>query len=138
MIGLNPHDQRSRDTGLLITDKLPAVLSKDVVGTVSQVGDGVANLRIGDRVMSLGSGAVTDSSQSGFQQYALADAVNCANIPNNISDDEAVCVTLKTVQPRSPTNFHAGNIPYQCLCSICGSFRRSRSAGTMGRRQGSP
>jgi NADPH:quinone reductase-like Zn-dependent oxidoreductase len=40
--------------------------------------------------MSLGSGAVTDSSQSGFQQYALADAVNCAKIPNNISDDEAV------------------------------------------------
>ena len=40
--------------------------------------------------MSLGSGTVTDSSQSGFQQYALADAVNCAKIPNNISDDEAV------------------------------------------------
>jgi len=40
--------------------------------------------------MSLGSGAVADSSQSGFQQYALADAVNCAKIPNNISDDEAV------------------------------------------------
>lgn len=66
------------------------MLSKDVVGTVSQVGDGVTNLRIGDRVMSLGSGAVTDSSQSGLQQYALADAVNCAKIPNNISDDEAV------------------------------------------------
>lgn len=65
-LGLNPHDQRSRDTGLLIEDKLPAVLSKDVVGTVSQVGDGVTNLRVGDRVMSLGSGAVTDSSQSGF------------------------------------------------------------------------
>ena len=89
-IGLNPHDQRSRDTGLLIADKLPAVLSKDVVGTVSQVGEGTANFQVGDRVMSLGSGTVTDSSQSGFQQYALADAVNCAKIPHNISDDEAV------------------------------------------------
>ena len=52
--------------------------------------------------MSLGSGAVTDSSQSGFQQYALADAVNCAKIPRNISDDEAVrCYldkcTIKTI-----------------------------------------
>jgi NADPH:quinone reductase-like Zn-dependent oxidoreductase len=89
-IGLNPHDQRSRDTGLLIADKLPAILSKDVVGTVSEVGEGVTNFRVGDRVMSLGSGAVADSSQSGFQQYALADAVNCARIPDNISDDEAV------------------------------------------------
>lgn len=88
---MNPHDQRSRDTGLLIADKLPAILSKDVVGAVSEVGGGVTNFRVGDRVMSLGSGAVTDSSQSGFQQYALADAVNCAKIPDNISDDEAVC-----------------------------------------------
>ena len=66
------------------------MLSKDVVGTVSQVGDGVTNLQIGERVMGLGSGAVTDSSQSGLQQYALADAVNCAKIPSNISDEEAV------------------------------------------------
>jgi NADPH:quinone reductase-like Zn-dependent oxidoreductase len=87
---LNPHDQRSRDTGLLIADKLPAILSKDVVGIVSQVGDGVTNFRVGDRVMSLGSGAVADSSQSGFQQYALADAANCAKIPDSILDDEAV------------------------------------------------
>lgn len=57
---------------------------------MSQVGDGVTSFQVDDRVMSLGSGAVTDSSQSGFQQYALADAENCAKIPNDISDDEAV------------------------------------------------
>jgi NADPH:quinone reductase-like Zn-dependent oxidoreductase len=46
--------------------------------------------QVGDRVMSLGSGSVTDSSQSGLQEYALADAENCAKVPGNISDDEAV------------------------------------------------
>jgi len=46
--------------------------------------------RVGDRVMSLGSGAVADSSQSGLQEYALSDVVNCAKIPDNISDEEAV------------------------------------------------
>jgi NADPH2:quinone reductase len=77
---------------LLIADKLPAILSKDVVGAVSQVGDGVTAFKIGDRVMSLGSGAVADSSQSGLQEFALADVVNCAKIPDNISDEEAVCL----------------------------------------------
>lgn len=75
---------------MLIADKLPAILSKDVVGVVSQVGDGVTAFQVGDRVMSLGSGAVADSSQSGLQEYALADVVNCARIPENISDEEAV------------------------------------------------
>jgi NADPH2:quinone reductase len=89
--GLNPHDQRSRDTGLLIADKLPAILSKDVVGVVSRIGEGTAQwFQVGDRVMSLGSGSVADSSQSGLQEYALADAENCAKVTGNISDDEAV------------------------------------------------
>ncbi|KAK5175903.1 uncharacterized protein LTR77_001043 [Saxophila tyrrhenica] len=92
--GLNPHDQRSRDTGLLIGDKLPAILSKDVVGTVSRIGEDVTGFRVGDRIMSLGSGAVMDSSQSGLQEYALADVVNCTKVPDNISDDEAA--TLPT------------------------------------------
>jgi len=75
---------------LLIADKLPAILSKDVVGIVSQVGDGVTAFKVGDRVMSLASGTVADSSQSGLQEYALADVVNCAKTPDNISDEEAV------------------------------------------------
>lgn len=66
------------------------MLSKDVVGIVTRVGEGVTALKVGDRVMSLGSGAVMDSSQSGLQEYALADVDNCAKIPNNMSDDEAV------------------------------------------------
>ena len=70
---------------------------------MNQIGDGITNFKVGDRVMSLGSGAVADSSQSGFQQYALADAVNCAKIPDNTSDDEAVrChsskYTIKTIR----------------------------------------
>jgi NADPH:quinone reductase-like Zn-dependent oxidoreductase len=76
---------------LLIADKLPAILSKDVVGVVSRVGDGMTKwFQVGDRVMSLGSGAAADSSQSGLQEYALADAENCAKIPDKISDNEAV------------------------------------------------
>jgi NADPH2:quinone reductase len=84
---------------LLVADKLPAILSKDVVGVVSKVGEDTAEwFQVGDRVMSLGSGAVADSSQSGLQEYALADVENCAKIPDNISDDEAVR-SFKAQQP---------------------------------------
>ncbi|KAK3691646.1 hypothetical protein LTR37_018525 [Vermiconidia calcicola] len=86
--GLNPHDQRSRDWGLLIADMLPFVLGKDVVGTVAKLGEGAKDLKVGDRVMSLADSA-TDSSQSGLQEYAVADSVHCAKIPANLSDDEA-------------------------------------------------
>lgn len=108
---------------MLIADKLPAVLSKDVVGVVSQIGDGVTAFHVGDRVMSLGSGAVADSSQSGLQEYALADIVNCAKIPDNISDNEAVwsCLKHQYIQKCTLT-VHAGDIPDQCLCIPCGSL----------------
>jgi NADPH2:quinone reductase len=101
---------------LLIADKLPAILSKDVVGFVTQVGDGVTAFQVGDRVMSLGSGAVADSSQSGLQEYALVDVVNCARIPGNISDEEAVRFFAKhhgsavanfSLQATFPTNVSA-------------------------------
>lgn len=65
---------------------------------MSRVGDGTSNFEVGDRVMSLGSGAVTDSSQSGLQEYAVADFVNCAKVPENISDDEAVWCRIKPRQ----------------------------------------
>lgn len=66
------------------------MLGKDVVGTVTQLGSGVEAFRVGDRVMSLGSGTVADHSQSGLQEYALADVVNCARVPEGLSDEEAV------------------------------------------------
>ncbi|KAI0477303.1 putative alcohol dehydrogenase [Xylariaceae sp. FL0804] len=91
--GLNPHDQRSRDTGLLIADNLPNVLGKDVVGTVSKLGPDVSDFAVGDRIVSLGSHA-SDSSQSGLQEYAVADVVNSCRIPPGLSDSEAA--TLPT------------------------------------------
>lgn len=99
-VGLNPHDARGRDWGLMIADMLPYVLGKDVVGTVSAPGQGVTSFKEGDRVMSLAD-ASPGALQSGLQEYAIADVVNCAKIPDNISDDEAVCIfcysTVETI-----------------------------------------
>ena len=69
--GLNLHDQESRDGGLFITGHLPAVLTDDVVGKVTKLGDGVTKVATGDRVVS---NAVFDgsSTQNGLQEYAVA------------------------------------------------------------------
>ena len=82
----------TRSNQILVGSVTLGLLAALVVFIVwlSQVGDGVTAFEIGDRVVSLGSGTVADSSQSGLQEYALADVVNCAKIPDNISDEEAV------------------------------------------------
>lgn len=91
---------------MLISEKLPAILAKDVVGTVSKVGKGVSNFQIGDRVMSLTCGTIPDFSQSGLQQFAVADLENCARIPENISDEEAVCPFLEIFLNSATVSVH--------------------------------
>lgn len=85
--GINPHDQRMRDTGLLIADSLPAILTNDVVGIVTALGAEVSNFALGDRVVS--QSLVTDSTQSGLQEYAVLDADFAAKVPDSLSDDDA-------------------------------------------------
>jgi NADPH2:quinone reductase len=70
--GFNPHDQKSRDTGLFIAQNLPAVLTNDVVGTVVALGPGVEKYQLGDRVLSQAAFLGT-SAQNGLQEYAVND-----------------------------------------------------------------
>ncbi|KAK4497620.1 hypothetical protein PRZ48_010273 [Zasmidium cellare] len=88
---LIPSDQFSRDWGLLVADKLPAVLSKDVMGIVSKTGQGVTSVQVGDRVIhraEVAAGFV----EGGLQEYAITDARLLGKIPSGISDDEAATI----------------------------------------------
>lgn len=96
--GLNPHDQRSRDLGIPIADDLPAVLTHDVVGTVTKLGEGVSGIAVGDRIVTLAS-LNPGSLQNGLQEYALADVDTLAKIPDSISDDEAATLPVNTIAP---------------------------------------
>ena len=96
--GLNPHDQRSRDLGIPIADDLPAVLTHDVVGTVTKLGEGVNGIAMGDRIVTLAS-LNPGSRQNGLQEYAVADVDTLAKIPDSISDDEAATLPVNTIAP---------------------------------------
>ncbi|KAK7419300.1 hypothetical protein QQX98_003452 [Neonectria punicea] len=96
--GLNPHDQKCRDWGLMIADHLPTVLTHDVVGTVTKLGQGVTDITVGDRIMYQPS-FEPSPTQKGLQEYAIADLVALAKIPDSITDDEAATLPCNVVAP---------------------------------------
>jgi NADPH2:quinone reductase len=96
--GLNPHDGKARDTGLFIAEALPAVLTNDVVGKVTKVGESVAGFAVGDRVLSHATFA-PGWSQNGLQEYALADVGAMVKIPDSTTDDEAATLPTNAIAP---------------------------------------
>lgn len=89
--GLNPHDQKSRDAGLLIKDKLPAIIGNDITGVVTAIGEQVTRFSVGDRVVSQSQLAY---EQKALQQFAVLEEDFTAKIPYPFSDHDAA--TLPT------------------------------------------
>lgn len=107
--GINPHDMKSRESGLFIAEKLPAVITNDVVGTVTKLGPGVTDIAIGDRVMYYASFDL-DYKQTGLQEYAIANRNCLAQIPDSITDDQAATVPVNIFAPLVGL-FHGLQIP---------------------------
>jgi NADPH2:quinone reductase len=98
VVGLNPHDQKARDTGLFIADDLPAVLGNDIVGIVTEVGASVSSRKIGDRILGQPT-LEAGSLQTGLQEYAILDVPFTAEVPPEISDDQAATLPTNLVAP---------------------------------------
>ncbi|KAL2796250.1 chaperonin 10-like protein [Aspergillus keveii] len=96
--GINPHDQRARDIGVPIAKDLPAVLTHDVVGKVTKLGESVRGIAVGDRIVTLAS-LLPGSLQNGIQEYTVADADALARIPDSVSNDEAATLPTNTIAP---------------------------------------
>lgn len=96
--GINPHDQESRDEGLFIKSSLPAVLTNDVVGTVTKLGEGVSGVAVGDRVVTHPV-FFAGSAQNGLQEFATADVGAFSKIPEGTSDDEAATLPTNVTAP---------------------------------------
>jgi NADPH:quinone reductase-like Zn-dependent oxidoreductase len=75
--------------------EFPVVLGRDFVGTVDTVGDGVADLRVGDRVAGvvmapgLGPGAIGE--------YVVTQPASVAVVPEGLSSTDAAAVGLAGV-----------------------------------------
>jgi NADPH:quinone reductase len=68
--------------------ELPFVIGDEVCGTVEAVGDDVAALAVGDRV-------VTAQANGAYAEYSVAPADFCAYVPDGVSPDVAAAALLK-------------------------------------------
>src|ERR1700756_5330355 len=68
--------------------ELPFVLGTEVAGTVAAVGDGVAELGVGDRV-------VTAAASGAYAEFATAPAFLVAHVPSAVGLDVAASALLK-------------------------------------------
>ncbi|EIN12421.1 GroES-like protein [Punctularia strigosozonata HHB-11173 SS5] len=86
---LNPVDWKIKD---LYQDwiQYPGILGFDAAGVVEEVGEGVTNVKKGDKI--LWEGELTPSHRATYQQYAIVPAEFAARIPDNVSLDEAASI----------------------------------------------
>ncbi|KAI0072335.1 GroES-like protein [Panus rudis PR-1116 ss-1] len=88
---LNPVDWKIKDYNFIV-EEYPAVLGSDAAGTVVQLGEGVTNVAVGDKVVY--HGQLGNNKLCTFQQYGIADANFLAKVPPNVSVEEASSVPV--------------------------------------------
>ncbi|BGP12129.1 hypothetical protein JCM10213v2_000040 [Rhodosporidiobolus nylandii] len=96
LVAPNPGEVLVRDFGLF-TDVtgLPWVGGFSAAGEVIQVGEGVANVKKGDRVLGHSQSLSTkEKKHSAFQNYAVLHAVAISPIPDGLSFEEATVLPL--------------------------------------------
>ena len=86
--GVNYADTMRRRDQYLVPQELPFTPGSEVAGVVSEVGEGVENASVGDRVVSL-----LDSG--GYAEYAVAPAGSLIPLPEGLDFDDAAAVPLQ-------------------------------------------
>ncbi|KAF9484841.1 GroES-like protein [Pholiota conissans] len=104
-ISLNPVDWKIHKWGIFFED-FPAILGNDMAGEVVELGKGVTDFAIGDRVFGQ---APFRPDRGTFQQYVVALASTTAKIPENITYDQAA--TIPTVLTAAYVGLY-NHIPY--------------------------
>ncbi|KAK7682473.1 hypothetical protein QCA50_014273 [Cerrena zonata] len=87
---LNPVDWKIQAYNFFI-QKYPAVLGTDIAGTVVQLGSGVTNLAVGDKVVF--QGYFTNRLAS-YQEYTIGKAETIAKIPSGFTFDQAATIPV--------------------------------------------
>jgi len=86
--GVNYADTMRRRNQYVESQELPFTPGSEVAGTVAEVGEGVGNVSVGDRVVTLlGTG--------GYAEYAVAPARNLIPLPEPLGFDEAAAIPLQ-------------------------------------------
>jgi NADPH:quinone reductase-like Zn-dependent oxidoreductase len=98
-LAVNPLDAIIQSNGAVMYGWLryPVVLGEDVAGVVVEIGAGVQNFSVGDRVVAYAIGLEKGRdavSESGFQAYVAVDAGLAAALPDAIAFEDAAVLPL--------------------------------------------
>jgi alcohol dehydrogenase len=106
--GVNPIDWKIRQGYFAKRAplQLPLTLGGDFSGIVSEIGEGVPNLKIGDEVY--GQAGIVRGGSGTFAEYALASMDNIAKKPQNIDHMEAAALPLVGVSAFQALIEHIG------------------------------
>ena len=86
--GVNFADTMRRRNQYLVPQELPFTPGSEVSGVVSKVGEGVEDVSVGDRVVSL-------LDAGGYAEYAVAPAQSLIPLPEGLDFGEAAAVPLQ-------------------------------------------
>jgi NADPH:quinone reductase-like Zn-dependent oxidoreductase len=96
-VGLNIVDWARQIMGnaLFPWVKYPNIIGSDVAGVVHEVGPGVKNVKVGDRVLGMAVGLKSDlPADAAFQEYTVLPAHMASPIPNTVSFEDAAVIPL--------------------------------------------
>lgn len=98
-VAVNPVDAIVGPVRRLVTPwiRYPTVIGSDVAGEVVSVGDGVTDLRPGDRVVAFAAGQErprNSTEEGGFQRYVAVLARVCTPIPDDVTYERAAVLPL--------------------------------------------
>lgn len=86
--GVNYADTMRRRNEYLKKQGLPFTPGSEVAGVVSEVGSGVEDISVGDRIVNLGD-------DGGYAEYAVVPASTVIPIPDGLGFDEAAAIPLQ-------------------------------------------
>ncbi|MDQ3179475.1 MAG: alcohol dehydrogenase catalytic domain-containing protein, partial [Acidobacteriota bacterium] len=86
--GINFADTMLRQGKYLFTPELPFTLGFEAAGTIEEVGENVANVQVGQRVLAMVRGG-------GYAEYAVANAAQVVPIPDAMSFGESTVLLVQ-------------------------------------------
>lgn len=105
-VAVNPIDTYIRSGNVKLQLPSPYIIGCDVAGTVEAVGDGVTSFKPGDRVW--GSNQGLSGRQGTFSEYVAVDEEWLYATPNDVSDEDAVAISLVGITAHLGLYLHAG------------------------------
>ena len=112
-VDVNPIDVYIRNGAIPMKPAFPFILGRDLAGTVVEIGANVKDLKIGDRVWATNQG--TEGRPGTFAEFAAVDHRWLHPIPEGISDDDAVALSLVGVTAQLGLVRHATLKPGEIL-----------------------